>query len=200
MQASLLKICPTQVLPPHKIWMTLPPTPTPTKTKTPTPTPTPTPTKTPTGNTLNTVYITLYGYTDNSCQVESQHNCNDIAYPSASMPYATEGTGTYNNPGTLAGDPRFISPGTIVYIPKFSKYMQLQDSCAECITDYSNGKFHVDIYIGPSTPPINPAALINCEDQLTTGGFSDTIIVNPPSNLPVNTVQLYIDGNPGVCN
>ena len=65
------------------------------------------------------VYISWYGFNDNSCTKESVHGCNDIAYaaPLATrgehgMPYpnagtikhteATEGTGTYDDPITAA--------------------------------------------------------------------------------------------------
>jgi hypothetical protein len=65
------------------------------------------------------VYVSFYGFNDNSCTSENQHGCNDIAYPApeptAGMfgtPYpnaanivhtqATEGAGTYDDPITAA--------------------------------------------------------------------------------------------------
>lgn len=65
------------------------------------------------------VYISWYGFNDNSCGSESQHGCNDIAYgapvstageygtayPNAGNikhTEATEGTGTYDDPITAA--------------------------------------------------------------------------------------------------
>jgi hypothetical protein len=65
------------------------------------------------------VFISWYGFNDNSCTSESQHGCNDIAYPApvstggeygTSYPNAgnikhteaTEGTGTYDDPITAA--------------------------------------------------------------------------------------------------
>lgn len=65
------------------------------------------------------VYISWYGFNDNSCSTESQHGCNDIAYAAPQStsgqygtPYpnagnikhteATEGTGTYDDPITAA--------------------------------------------------------------------------------------------------
>ncbi len=65
------------------------------------------------------VYISFYGFNDNSCATEGQHGCNDIAYaapvPTAgehATPYpnagnikhtqATEGAGTYDDPITAA--------------------------------------------------------------------------------------------------
>jgi hypothetical protein len=65
------------------------------------------------------VYISWYGFNDNSCTSENQHGCNDIAYPAPQStagqygtPYpnaanivhmqATEGSGTYDDPITAA--------------------------------------------------------------------------------------------------
>jgi hypothetical protein len=61
------------------------------------------------------VYISWYGFNDNSCTTENEHGCNDIAYAapqtaSASHPNAgnithigaTEGSGTYDDPITAA--------------------------------------------------------------------------------------------------
>ena len=169
----------------------------------PSPTPSPSVSSVPSSSpsvpvsTETAVYITFYGYTDNSCQTEAQHNCNDVAYPNI-QPFTEENDGSYNMPNTLATDPTFITPGTIVYVPKFQKYYIMSDSCVECTTDYASGKLHVDLFIGPSTPPVHPNSLISCEDQLTTGGYSDTIIINPPSNLPVQTTVLY-DDTTNVC-
>ncbi|HEY1817521.1 MAG TPA: hypothetical protein VGG74_34515 [Kofleriaceae bacterium] len=65
------------------------------------------------------VYVSWYGFNDNSCTSENQHGCNDIAYPAPQAtsgqygtPYplaanithaqATEGSGTYDDPITAA--------------------------------------------------------------------------------------------------
>jgi hypothetical protein len=65
------------------------------------------------------VYISWYGFNDNSCTSENQHGCNDIAYPAPEptagqygTPYpnaanithtqANEGAGTYDDPITAA--------------------------------------------------------------------------------------------------
>jgi hypothetical protein len=40
-------------------------------------------------------------------------------------------------------------------------------------------------------PPSNETDVLNCEDSLTTSGPVATIILNPPSNEPVDTTQLY---------
>jgi hypothetical protein len=65
------------------------------------------------------VYVSWYGFNDNSCATEGMHGCNDIAYPAPQAtagqfgtPYpeaanithtqATEGSGTYDDPITAA--------------------------------------------------------------------------------------------------
>jgi hypothetical protein len=65
------------------------------------------------------VFISFYGFNDNSCTTENQHGCNDIAYPAPQSTagmygtlypnagnithtQATEGAGTYNDPITAA--------------------------------------------------------------------------------------------------
>ncbi len=97
------------------------------------------------------VFITWYGFNDNSCTVESQHDCNTIAFPGLGPQMhqvATEGKGTYDDPITCAaaanndgGDPESnggatLSPGTIVYNPEVQKYFIMEDQCAECTSDH----------------------------------------------------------------
>jgi hypothetical protein len=97
------------------------------------------------------VFITFYGFNDNSCTVESQHDCNTIAFPGLGPKkhqVATEGAGTYDDPITCAasatdsgGDSESyggatLSPGTIVYNPEVKKYFIMEDQCAECTSDY----------------------------------------------------------------
>jgi hypothetical protein len=96
--------------------------------------------------------MTNYGFNDNSCQVESQHNCGSIAYPGMGPmmhQQATEGTGTYDDPITAAsaadnsGGTNYsqggatLSPGTIIYNPLTMKYYIMEDQCAECTADYN---------------------------------------------------------------
>src|SRR5215472_10630410 len=128
--------------------------------------------------TIRTVYITFYGFPDNSCQTEQQHTCNTIAYPkSGGFPtkhdVATEGSGTYSDPVTYAGagddngNGGPVKPGTIIYVPYLEKYFVFEDQCAECATDWNSGhNWHVDLWMGSNM--INGGnVIINCEDQLT---------------------------------
>ncbi len=178
------------------------------------------------------VYITWYGFNDNSCTVESQHDCDDIAYPGLGPKMhqvATEATGTYDDPITAAASDQgsesaggaTLSPGTIIYNPEVKKYFIMEDSCLECgdewkchkssdDTDDPNppsgcvaGKnLHIDFWMGPDFQQ-NASTLNDCEDNSTFGNpyeGTGTVIVNPPSNLPVNATKLYTGtGTGGGC-
>jgi len=166
--------------------------------------------------TVKHVYITFYGFPDNSCQTENQHTCNDIAYPkSGGFPtkhdVATEGKGTYSDPVTYAGagddngNGGPVKPGTIIYVPYLEKYFVMEDSCFECTNDWKSGhNWHVDLWMGSNT--VNGKnKIIACEDNLTIdNGVPGTgkIIVNPPKNLKVDTTKMFTNGskdNTGTC-
>jgi hypothetical protein len=163
------------------------------------------------GTTIHNVYITWYGFNDNSCQVESQHDCNTIAFPkSAGFPVAhdiaTEGLGTFDSPNTFAtaatdsGSPAELAPGTRIYVPEVRKYFIMEDQCFECGQEWftptqgaPETNYHVDLWMGPSFGSAN-TPLMSCEDQLTLGDpyhGTGTIIVNPPPDLPVDTTPLF---------
>jgi hypothetical protein len=155
--------------------------------------------------TVNNVFISWYGFNDNSCQVETDHNCNTIGFakmdgfPTA-HDIATEGKGTYDDPNTFAtgamdsGSPAEIAPGTLIYVPLVHKYFIMEDQCAECGMEwFSKMSWHVDLWMGPSYGSAT-TPLVNCENTLTVGDTyagTGTIIVNPPSNLPVDTSPLF---------
>jgi hypothetical protein len=93
--------------------------------------------------------MTNYGFNDNSCQTEGQHDCGLIAYPGVgpnNHQQATEGTGTYDDPITAAAadqnNPESaggadLTPGTIIYNTLTQKYYVMEDSCAECSADWA---------------------------------------------------------------
>jgi hypothetical protein len=152
--------------------------------------------------TIQNVYITWYGFNDNSCTVESQHNCNTIAYPKSDKypvkhDVATEGKGTYADPITFAtaannrGGAAEFAPGTIIYVPMVHKYFIMEDQCAECNADWKKNRYHVDLWMGPSFEQ-NASTLSACENKLTQN--KGVIIANPASNLPVDTTPLYLNG------
>jgi len=154
--------------------------------------------------TLTNVYVTLYGWYDNSPAG------NGIAYPAnAGFPtihnVATAGQ-TYSNPGTFATDALSggeMAVGTIIYNPRFQKYFVLEDECSgsgpdpgNCEYDWKKSKkYHIDLWLG-GNPPANDNDVANCEDSLTFDG--ETIIQNPPSNETVNTKPLF-NSNTNTC-
>jgi 3D (Asp-Asp-Asp) domain-containing protein len=150
------------------------------------------------GTIVNNVYITFYGFDDND-NGSGQFGVSTISNPVIHQ-VATETSGTFNNPSTFASDEMFrvFGVGSIIYVPKYRKYYILEDTCVECTADQNNGNTHIDLYIGGNTQ-LEGSPLINCENTLTTGGFVDTVILNPPNNLPVDTVVLY-DPTTQVCN
>jgi hypothetical protein len=115
------------------------------------------------------VFMTNYGWPDNS---------PPGAAISGGGPHsiATEGTGTYNDPITVASDNSFnmggatLAKGTIVYNPLTQKYYVVEDGCVECNADYNcqyddsedagplnpppgckkNTYFHLDFWMGPN--------------------------------------------------
>jgi hypothetical protein len=168
------------------------------------------------------VYQTWYGFNDNSCSVESIHSCNDIAYPGQppqNHQVATEGKGTYDDPITAAAADNgcesaggaTLRPGTLIYNPEVHKYFVMEDSCLECTQECNcqsgadgsppsgctKDKYrHIDFWMGPNDSAQNATALNNCEDNLTLGNpyaGPGEVIINPPSNLPVEPNPLYVN-------
>ena len=148
------------------------------------------------------VYITWYGFNDNSCTTESQHDCDDIAYPGLGPQkhqVATEGAGTYDDPITAAASDQgwetaggaTLEPGTLIYNPEVKKYFIMEDSCLECgdewkchlssdDTDDPNppsgckaGTYkHIDFWMGPDFQQ-TASSLNDCEDNSTIGNPYD---------------------------
>ena len=149
----------------------------------PSATPTPSPKQAPPGR-MWSVFVTFYGAADND-----PPGSTEIAHPNDRHQEAG-GSGTYADPLSLAADPRAIPVGTRVYYPPLRKYFVMEDDCAECIDDWSaDRKPHVDLWMSTTADP----AVQNCEAALTPDGL-DTIIVNPPANLPVDAKPLYAGG------
>lgn len=144
------------------------------------------------------VYVTFYGFNDNSCTVESEHSCDDIAYPGygpKKHAVATEAAGTYDDPITAAAsDQGFetaggatLQPGTIIYNPLVQKYFIMEDSCLECGDEWKchlssddtddpsppagckpGTNLHIDFWMGPDFAS-DSTNLNNCEDNSTIG-------------------------------
>lgn len=134
------------------------------------------------------VEITFYAGLDNDPLGSS-----DIAHPNGRHETAG-GTGTYDDPVTLATDPDELPVGTLVYVPVLQKYFVMEDDCEGCIDEWQKSRHgHVDLWVSPTTDP----AVLRCEATLTPDGPTE-IEINPPAGRTVDTRPLY-DAASGTC-
>jgi 3D (Asp-Asp-Asp) domain-containing protein len=125
--------------------------------------------------------VTSYGYDDNDPPSA------EIAYPTKHS-LATEGQGTYDDPITFATDPRELSVGTMIYVPFLQKYFIMEDLCVQAQSDWDQGNYHVDLWMGPQSQS-DQGSLYGCEGEITRG--ASDVIVNPSEDLPVDTTPLF---------
>ncbi|KAJ3034126.1 hypothetical protein HDV00_005447 [Rhizophlyctis rosea] len=147
------------------------------------------PTSSSSGKTIDGVTVTFYGWEDNTNASGDGYGGNAIAHPGLGPKGhsgATEGSGAYDDPITFAAATSMFPAGTIIYVPKVKKYYIMEDDCTECKHDANNGKTHVDLWMGPSH---STGGKVMCCENVTDGG--NTIIVNPSSDLEVDTNSLY---------
>jgi hypothetical protein len=140
---------------------------------------------------MQSVYLTFYGWPDNSPPGGA------IAYPRnggfPTVHNAAGGTGTYADPITFATDEAEL---TLLFAPVLEKYLVMEDDCAECDTDWaSSQKWHIDVWMN-SNGIDDSNAVLDCEDQWTQ---SATIVeVNPPPGRPATAPALF-DTTTNVC-
>jgi len=143
-------------------------------------------------STTRNFLVTLYGWPDNSPPG------NAIAYPEnegyPTIHNVASGTGTYSDPITYATDQAELPVGTIVYYAYLHRYFIMEDDCTECDEDWTGqgpdggpGLYHIDLWINGEGGNSND--VINCEDNLTQN--SEAVIIDPPSNEPVDTTPLF---------
>jgi hypothetical protein len=143
-------------------------------------------------STSRNFLVTLYGWPDNSPPGDAIAYPEDEGYPT--IHNVASGTGTYANPITYATDQAELAIGTIVYYPYLHRYFIMEDDCTECDEDWTGsgpdggpGLYHIDLWIGGEGG--NSSDVINCEDNLTQN--SEQVIIDPPSNEPVDTTLLF---------
>ena len=127
------------------------------------------------------VMLTLYGFTDNS-----PYNSAVIAKPVVHE-IATEDVGDYEHPITMASSSHFAF-GTKFYIPRLQKYAVIEDRCGACERDTKTGKVRLDLFVGPSSLPIDRVALRKCQFALTSN--QEPVIINPDAGLLVSETRL----------
>ena len=126
---------------------------------------------------VNNVKQTYFGFPDNSPPGAG------IAYPQCGRQLAG-GTGTYADPLTLATANGELNTCEVVYSYHLRKYLRHEDDCEACGDDWTQGIWHVDVWVGSSYQN-GGQDQINCEDTLTVG--NQILLRNPSSNLPVDS-------------
>jgi len=137
-----------------------------------------------------TMYVTSYGFDDNSPPSDQIAYPKDDGYPTVHN-FAYEGSGAYNDPITMASYKAEIPIGTFIYVPFLRKYFVMEDLCGECEKNWQNGQYHVDLWQGPDEES-NEQALEDCENKITRS--ATPVIINPAQNLPVETTHLFTNG------
>jgi hypothetical protein len=157
---------------------------------------------------IDQVKVTFYGYPDNSpvgpdirCALDSREDCTGCASNSSHTTTAEEcgprgetagGTGTYDDPITMASAATWFCYQEIIYLPYLQKYLRYEDYCADCTADAAVGILHIDIWTGSTT--VNGGAIQDkCEKMLTPTGLQP-MIRNPNIGLPVDCecmINLY---------
>ena len=80
--------------------------------------------------------------------------------------YTAGGSGTYDDPRTMATAPGEFDQCEVVWDPYIEKYLRFEDECDECTDDWNNGIYHIDIWTG-STTKDGGQDQIDCENELT---------------------------------
>jgi hypothetical protein len=147
--------------------------------------------------TVTGVWLSTYDWWNNSpagCGIEY---AQEYGYPTIdncagnSVNNAPGRTGAYNDPITYASQDSGVfnyPPGTIIYIPYFSKYFILEDLCSTCYTSQPQADLWVGGVSQSQESDPSPSNIVNLWQQ-------ETVIVNPPGDEPVNTTPFY-EANP----
>lgn len=144
--------------------------------------PAPTPTASRTYRAASvTVTVTFYAAYDND-----PAGSREIAHPGDRHRVAG-GTGTFEDPLTLATDPRELPVGSMVYVPRVRKYFVMEDDCAPCIDEWTASRTpHVDLWLNNG----NGARVVACEELLTPDAPT-AIEYDPPPGRPLDTRPLF---------
>jgi hypothetical protein len=137
-------------------------------------------------------FMTLYGWADNSPPGPV------IAHPC--LHGSAGGAGTFADPVTFATDVSELGWCRVIYVPYMKRYFIHEDECSECDSDWA--RFHLyrfDMWAGGdanSRKQPEKRALRACESTWTRANSiadpnNPTIVVDPPSNLPVTTAPIF---------
>lgn len=148
-------------------------------------------------NQMLKVQITFYGYPDND-DGDGHFGTNVIAHHRDGRPTnhdgdpIASGIGTYDNPLTAAtaeGN-QLLPPGTRVYVPRFKKYLLVEDDCASC-----NSNDWIDIWMESNADFADEVQ--TCEAVWTPDDHIE-VEVHPSSDREVDTTPFF-DTRTGQC-
>jgi hypothetical protein len=166
-------------------------------------------------------YLTAYGYPDNTPPSAgiAYPAASTTTFPNNStgtgIHTSASGTGTYSDPVTTADYTGMLPAGSEIYVASDQKYYIVEDSCTECRSDITGsgtnsdgtlgvgqdggpGLVHFDRWVGGDGEDF--ADVVACEDQMTGenqygGPLLTPVILNPPSDEPVNPNPVYDAAN-----
>jgi hypothetical protein len=137
-------------------------------------------------------FMTLYGWADNSPPGPA------IAHPC--LHHSAGGVGTFTNPVTFATDVNELGWCQVIYVPYMKRYFIHEDECSECDANWNASHlYRFDMWAGGdanSRRSPEKKALRACESTWTradsvTDPHNPTVIVDPPSDLPVTTAPIF---------
>ncbi len=144
------------------------------------------------GPTNVKAFMTLYGWADNSPPGPG------IAHPC--LHSTAGGVGTFSNPVTFATDVNELGWCQVIYVPYMKRYFIHEDECSQCDQDWNSSHlYRFDMWAGGdagSRHQPEKRALHACESTWTradsvTDPDNPTIIIDPPSNLPVTSAPIF---------
>jgi hypothetical protein len=127
------------------------------------------------------------------CDSCNNGNASDIQHAVSCGPRGETagGSGTYEDPLTMASAGKWFCHLEVIYVPYLQKYLRYEDYCQACIDDANKGRdVHIDIWTG-STKANGGNLQVSCENTLTPGSLQ-TIIRNPPPDLPADCKLLSL--------
>ena len=147
--------------------------------------------------TVNSVRHTFYGCKFMCRHLKTRGLIAQCADPDNSPPgagiaydcgrgYTAGGTGSYDDPHTMASAPGEFDKCEIIWDPYTRKYLRFEDTCGTCTTQWNNNRrHHIDIWLGP-TNKNDHQKVINCELALTPNQ-DQPIVRNPSKTLAADS-------------
>ena len=125
--------------------------------------------------------IKFYGWPDNDPPG------TDISDPV--LHKTADGTGTYEDPITVAVKGGRWAPGSRMYVPHLKKYLIIEDKCAHCEDN------QIDIWM--NSDERFPDEVSTCKDAWTADQPA-LVEIDPPPDRDVSTVPFF-DTSTGTC-